>query len=90
MPLGVFWVDFEENDFERVPVWMTLGVGITAYDARDALALLKLRFFAEAEMPVCRIKPIESIEDIEQNHVRPNIGNFLRRGVWYPAVDGWS
>lgn len=90
MPLGVFWIDFDEKDFERLPAWMTLGVGVTASDARDALALLKLHFFAEAEMPVCRVRPVESVEDLEQDHVRPNVGNFLRRGIWYPAFDGWS
>jgi len=90
VPLDVFWIDFDKKDFERLPTRMMPGVGVTASDAGDALDLLKLHFFAETEIPACRITLVESIDDIEQNHVRPNIGNFLRRGIWYPAFDGWS
>jgi hypothetical protein len=33
-------------------------------------------------------KEIESIDELDQNHVVPNMGSMLCRGVWFPNLPG--
>lgn len=70
------------------PYWITinghLGVGVTARSEADALQLFELAF-GSAEK-VIRIEIIKDMNDLDQNHVVPNLGgaNWLRRGIWFP------
>lgn len=68
------------------PYWVSiergLGVGITAHSEEDARALFDAAF-ANSYIFVA-IKAIKDMRDIEQNHVAPNMGNWFRRGIWYP------
>ncbi len=70
------------------PYWITisghLGVGITARSEADALHLFELAF-GSAEK-IVGIAIIKDMNDLDQNHVLPNMGgaNFLRRGIWFP------
>jgi len=61
-----------------------LGVGITARSEADALQLFELAF-GSAEK-IVRIEIIKDTNDLDQNHVVPNLGgaNWLRRGIWFP------
>jgi hypothetical protein len=59
----------------------SLGVGITAISEDDARALFRL---AWPEDRIASIAPIRDMRDIEQNHVAPNMGNWFKRGIWYP------
>ncbi|WP_156936880.1 hypothetical protein [Bradyrhizobium sp. WSM2254] len=77
-------------------LWLQLrdvhgGFGITARDWQDAMYLL-----AEARK-VLRGPPIEesmieswtdvqSIDELDQHHVVPNMGMMLHRGVWFPNL----
>ena len=70
------------------PYWITtdepksLGVGVTARSEDDARLL-----FRQAWRTAHRILKVEAIDDmrnIEQNHVAPNMENWLRRGIWCP------
>jgi len=31
-----------------------------------------------------QVKPVRDASELDQGHVVPNMGNWLRRGVWYP------
>jgi len=33
---------------------------------------------------IVTITPVIDMLDIDQSHVAPNMGNFLKRGIWYP------
>jgi len=59
-----------------------IGVGITARSKDDAAALFRLAFGEAHEF--LSIEPIDDMRSIDQNHVMPNMGNALRRGIWFP------
>jgi hypothetical protein len=61
---------------------MSLGVGITAHSEDDARALFHVAWPKGHE--IVEIRPIADMREIDQNHVAPNMGNWLRRGIWYP------
>ncbi|TPN47697.1 MULTISPECIES: hypothetical protein [unclassified Mesorhizobium] len=70
------------------PYWIKvrghLGVGVTAQSEADALQLFSLAF-GSAEN-VVGIEIIKDMNDLDQNHVVPNLGvaNWFRRGIWFP------
>ncbi len=69
------------------PYWITisghLGVGVTARSEGDALQLFALAFPSKKAVS---IEIIKNMNDLDQNHVIPNLGgaNWLRRGIWFP------
>jgi len=67
------------------PYWITTDrrgeVGITAYSEQDARTLLSL---AWPTYKVVEVRPVRHMSDLDQNHVRPNMGNWFRRGIWCP------
>ncbi|MBW6421586.1 hypothetical protein KX729_09055 [Rhizobium sp. XQZ8] len=79
--MQTYWVHFVENDY---PVGCQLGCGVTALDSADVRTVLAETLSTADYLD--RIASIESVayEDIEENHVRPNMGFHLRRGIWYP------
>jgi hypothetical protein len=64
-----------------------LGFGVTAFSLDDAFRLLELsgygRFLPE-DLATLDVKEDVAFADLEQNHVRPNIGPMPVRGIWYP------
>lgn len=62
--------------------------GVTAHNEQDALRLFKEAFGTDYEY--LGIAIIESIEDLDEGHIRPNMGNFFHYGIWYPRMDGRS
>ncbi len=63
-----------------------LGVGVTAIDEKDAVALVEAVLFTDRPMPSDYVtKWLASLDELDQNHVRP-IGFHLRRRVWYPNI----
>lgn len=59
-----------------------LGVGITASSEEHARALFLAAW--PAGRRIAAIRPVTDMRDIEQNHVAPNMGNWLKLGIWYP------
>lgn len=88
MRLRRFWVRFERI---APPTFLNLGCGVTARDEADALALLEeclVGLSIVERLPrVDRVVEGVSFEDLEQNHVAPNVGNMVARGVWFPALN---
>ena len=69
-----------------VPYWIEClyapGVGITAQSELDTLALLENAFGGEIRPG--RVARVHDATELDHNHVVPNMGNWLKRGVWYP------
>jgi len=61
---------------------MTLGYGITARSAEDAEALLRL--VVPAEYAINDTTWVRDTRSLDQGHVVQNMGNLLRRGIWFP------
>ena len=69
------------------PYWITtdkhgLGVGITASSDEDAIALCRAAWPDVSE--IITIRAVSDMREIDQNHVAPNMGNWFKRGIWYP------
>lgn len=62
---------------------LSLGAGITAASEEEAREILTDKFGREWEAEI--VRRIYAADEIEQNHVRPTMGNFLIRGVWFPS-----
>jgi hypothetical protein len=78
VPLAKYWLKFGE------PTNHGLGVGVTAYSIEDAASLVSKALFANGQIPAFRCRTIKSLDELEQNHVLPNIGLISFRGVWFP------
>ena len=64
------------------------GFGVTAYDIDDAKRILKGTIFGDQTLPeVDTITEGITYEQLEENHVKPNMGNMAVRGVWFPKVE---
>ncbi len=63
------------------------GIGVTALGKADAIDLVREHVDGagspEYELVVCEVL---DFQELDQNHVVPNMGNHLRRGVWYPDL----
>lgn len=68
--------------------WFTtssgLGYGATGYDQADAEALLQSFGYPLEGVRIIRVTPDIKQSDLEQNHVAPNSGPVIVRGVWFP------
>jgi len=68
------------------PYWIEipgrLGVGIAARSRADALALFAVAFGSEHQAG--EVRWIKDMNELDQGHVAPNMGNWFKRGVWYP------
>ncbi|MGH6922761.1 MAG: hypothetical protein ACRED5_03230 [Propylenella sp.] len=58
------------------------GVGVTALSEKDALAFLE-RAYGNSYR-IISTKVISDAQELDQNHVVPNMGNMLARGIWFP------
>lgn len=75
--MKVYWINF--SDVTMSP--LGLGMGVTAYDEADARCLAG---HAAPNHVIASVRPVDSIADLDQGHVVPNMGNFLKRGIWFP------
>ena len=79
------------------PYWITTdghpGVGVTARSEAEALQLFALAFPSKQ---VISIEIIKDLNDLDQNHVVPNLGgaNWFMRGIWFPQgyehIEEWD
>lgn len=76
--MKVYWLKFSEP---AVSQGLGLGAGITARDPADAAALAQDAF---GEVRIASIDPVDDVSSLDHGHVRPNMGNILIRGVWFP------
>ena len=80
-----FWIEFD--DTASLSVGVGYGCGVTAFDLNEALAVLQEQVFIDEPMPEIR-KITEDIDvsTLDPNHVLPNIGITVDRGVWFPKI----
>jgi hypothetical protein len=81
--MKVYWLKLRDR---RAP-----GFGITARDRDDAMTLLARASAALtadlADAPLIESwREIDSVDELDQRHVVPNMGTMLRRGVWFPDM----
>jgi hypothetical protein len=65
--------------------------GVTARNENDAIALLqqavKSIYLGDFDPgTILSVKELQSADELDQNHVVPNMGVIVRRGVWYPNL----
>ncbi|MFD2720283.1 hypothetical protein ACFST9_16275 [Hymenobacter monticola] len=73
-----YWLEF------TAPANHGLGIGVTAYSIEDAESLVSKMLFANGQIPAFRYRIIQNLDELEQNHVLPNIGLISFRGIWFP------
>jgi hypothetical protein len=58
---------------------------VTAHNYDDAISLLRERIFG-ANGPPAIVEAVEDVDlcSLEQNHVLPNLGDVMARGIWFP------
>lgn len=63
--------------------------GVSAYSLADALSLLTTAGF-EIDPNQAEVKEGVTAADLDSNHVVPNMGVIVRRGVWFPNLNSSS
>lgn len=61
-----------------------LGYGVTAETRPLAEEMLKKLGYPHAGQSITGVKEVSSTIELEQNHIAPNCGPLLIRGVWFP------
>ncbi len=75
-----YWIEFAEPR----PFLANLGVGVTAFDEKDAMGLVSSSLSLSCE--VAKVHADIDVRDLDQNHVIPNMGAPSNRGVWFPLT----
>lgn len=80
-----YWFTFKNYSITELPPGLAYGCGITAYNYEDAISIIRSKVFLGIQLPN-KFDFIEnvSLEDLDKNHVLPNIGIPTNRGVWFP------
>jgi hypothetical protein len=85
MGLRRYWIRFDRES--RIPVGFRMGCGITAHSKVEALTLLRDIYPREPDnFVVAEIVEDVILSDLDPKHVRPNIGDPSRLGVWFPDL----
>ena len=85
MKLRRFWIKFNLRLEDAPPVGVLSGCGVTAYSLEDAYEIIGKQIFAGEALPGIQ-KEIEDVDvsTLDLRHVRPNMGDPTKRGVWFP------
>ena len=76
-----YWITFDGLSSANA---LSLGCGVTARSKEDALEIVRVQVFDNGNFRVSGIIENVDISTITDLHVRPNMGNVLMRGVWFP------
>jgi hypothetical protein len=74
-----YWIKVQR---QREPTFLNLGAGVTARSETDAKEIFRSAF--GSSFVIESALPVTDIRELDQNHVVLNMGNWLRRGVWFP------
>ncbi len=77
-PLTKYWLTFNATNSHA------LGIGVTAYSLEDAIRLVSEKLFKSEPLPAFEHRTVIRLEELEHNHVLPNIGLIMFRGIWFP------
>ena len=69
----------------------TLGYGVTAFSVSDAVRMLRAAGITVPDDPTLLVvRENVSFAELDPNHVVPNMGPMVVRGVWFPCMNiGW-
>jgi len=85
MNLIRFWFKFNLTLRDPQPPGVLIGCGVTALDEADAIRILRNVVFLSHPFPqITALLADVDISTLDQRHVRPNMGDPSRRGVWFP------
>ncbi len=80
-----FWFEFAAGNPEDLPPGVRMGCGATARTIDEATALVQQRVFGGATLPpIRRVVPDIDVSTLDAGHVRPNMGNPVVAGIWFP------
>jgi len=80
-----FWFEFDPEGVDDFPPGVRVGCGVTAQNVELATALVHERVFGGRDLPrIRRIVPDIDIRLLDEGHVRPNMGNPVVAGIWFP------
>lgn len=78
--LKTYWIES--------PAIRSLGLGVTAFSRDDAFQLLSASGYTlSADDLSLRVTEGIQVADLDQNHIIPNMGPIVFRGVWYPRAN---
>jgi hypothetical protein len=71
-----------------IPFWFNtnrgLGYGVTATSQGEAVQLLRRYGYPYAGEEVTSVISGVTFAELDQNHIVPNAGTIVVKGVWYP------
>ena len=89
MTLTPYWIEFEREAGQHLPLGLALGCGVTAESTDDAMLIAKSKLAVYFDNNIPKTISINKIYDtsiLDANHVLPNMGNILARGMWFPRI----
>lgn len=87
-----YWIIFDVSRIPQLQFRFAWGCGVTAYSYEDALFLIQIQIFEELQQPMPPIKTVVEnidISTLDKNHILPNMGVPVWRGVWFPKRSLW-
>lgn len=80
-----YWFEFVKEKGAKLPMGTRIGCGVTATSEKDAIEILKSKIFSDSDVPAIKevLRNVQ-FDELDQNHVIPNMGNSAVRGVWFP------
>lgn len=74
-----YWITVEPI---QGPSVLNLGAGITASPKTDAREMFAMAFGAAHR--IAQVSAATDVDELDQRHVVPKMGNVLKRGIWFP------
>lgn len=84
-----YWIEFEIDldDWGSPNSLLRAGCGVTGVNLDDCLCLIQQQILNGAELPpMKRVIEDVDISTLDSNHVIPNMGLVIKRGIWFPIV----
>lgn len=80
-----FWIRLDWSKHTDVPYGTRLGVGVTADSIEAALNIIRSDVMHGVNLPtIVDWVEVQSLSQLDQRHVVPNMGSLLEGGVWFP------
>lgn len=80
--LEKFWIRFKTIP---KPTVLNLGSGVTAFSKEDAMTIVEERLYKIFnDLEIIDIITVASLNDLDEKHILPNIGDPCLRGIWFP------
>jgi len=80
-----FWFEFNLENYDKPPMGIIVGCGITASTEDEVIDLMKRHVFKDKKIPPF-MKVIKNIDisTLDKNHVIPNMKSPSEKGIWFP------